>query len=211
MTEKCPNCLKLTTIVLVLGVATLALNGCTTTSKPSEADNAFEEFRMGMMARSTLLTSTHTERPVAKDSLSQTNQGTIALPPPFLLLPEQRTAREEVEKSGVSPALVEKMLQGQTLTLAEIQELTQHKVSDTNLVKCLRSTGAVYALTTKQIDEMRAASVSNEVLDYLLATPTLRRRSLYSPFSFYHPHSSLWDDYYHGLHHYDHRFDVHHH
>ena len=211
MSKKSHNCMRLTPIVFVLGVAALVLNGCATTSKPSEADNAFEEYRKGMMARYPSVTSTQAQRSIAKDSFSHTNQTTIALPLPFLQLPEQRTAREEVERSGVSPALVEKMLQGQTLTLAEIQELTQHKVGDTNLVKYLRSTGAVYALTTKQIDEMRAASVSNEVVDYLLATPTLRRRSLYSPFSFYHPHSSLWNDHYHGLHHYDHHFDVHHH
>lgn len=211
MTEKFYNCMRVTPFAFVLGVAALALSGCTTASTSSEADNAFEEFRKGMMARYPSVTSTQTQRSATKDSFSQTNQGTIALPPPFLQLPEQRAAREEVEKSGVSPALVEKMLQGQILTLAEIQELAQHKMSDTNLVKYLRSTGGVYALTTKQVDELRTASVSDEVLDYLLATPTLRRSSLYSPFSFYHPHSSLWDDHYHGVRHYDHHFDVRHH
>ncbi len=211
MTEKCHNCMRLTPIVVALAVAALVLNGCTTTSTPSEADRAFEEFRKRMMASYPSVISTQAQRFATKDSFSQTNQATIVLPPPFLQLPEQRATREEVERSGVSPALVEKMLQGRIVTLAEIQELAQHKVSHTNLVKYLRSTGAVYALTTKQIDELRTASVSDEVLDYLLATPTLQRRSLYSPFSLYQPYSPWSDHHYYGLHHYDHHFDVHHH
>lgn len=210
MTNKCHDGMRLTPNVFVLGVAALVLNGCTSTSTPSEADKAFEEFRMRMMARHASVTSTQAQRFAAKDSFSQTNQATIVLLPPFLQLPEQRAAREEVEKSGVSPGLVEKMLQGQILSLAEIQELVQHKMSDTNLVKYLRSTGAIYTLTTKQIDELRAASVSNEVLDYLLATPALRRTPLYYP-TFYpsylhRPYYPWWDHHY-----YDHHFDVHHH
>lgn len=208
--------MRATATFLVAFASALVFTGCATTPKPTAADNAFEEFRKGMMARLPSVTSTQAQRSVAKDSLSQTNQGTIALPPPFLQLPEQKAAREEVEKSGVSPALVQKMLQGHILTLAEIQELAQKKVSDTNIVKYLRSTGAVYTLTTKQIDELRAASVSNEVLDYLLSTPALRR-SLYYPtlypsylYRHYYP-SWGYHHYDYDLHHYDlHRYDVHH-
>jgi hypothetical protein len=130
--------MKLTPIVFVLGVAALVLNGCTTASTPSEADDTFEEFRKGMSARYPLVTSTQAQRFATKDSFSQTNQATIALPPPFLQLPKQSSAREEVEKSGVSPALVQKMLEGKSLSLAEIEELAQKKVSVTNLVKYVR-------------------------------------------------------------------------
>lgn len=216
MTEKFQNCMRVTPIAFVLGVAALALNGCTTTSTPSEGDKAFEEFRMRMMASYPSVISTQAQRFATKDSFSQTNQATIVLPPPFLQLPEQRATREEVERSGVSTALVEKMLQGRILTLAEIQELAQHKVSDTNLVKYLRSTGAIYTLTTKQIDELRAASVSNEVVDYLLSTPSLRR-SLYYPTLYpsylYRHYYPSWDyhHYDYDLHHYDLHHDSHHH
>lgn len=217
----------------LLACATLVLTGCGTAPKPTAADEPFEKFYARMIAtyapeaaprparaevEAQPATNTDAQplNPTPKTGLTDTNQSLFALPPPLLQLPEQKAAREEVEKSGVSPALVQKMLQGQILTLAEIQELAQHKVSDTNLVKYLRSTGAIYTLTTKQIDELRAASVSNEVLDYLLSTPALRRVFYYPtlfPSYLYQP-SYRWWDYHHfdyDLLHYDlHHYDVHH-
>jgi len=197
--------------LFVLGVAALVLSGCTTAPTPSEADIAFEEFRKRLLVTSPSASPAQAQKSAVENSFSQTNHTTLTLPPPFLQLPQQKAAREEVENSGVSPALVERMVQGQILTLAEIEQLAQHKVSDTNLVKYLRSTGAIYTLSTRQIDELRAAPVSNEVLDYLLATPTLRRRTLYYPLSFHHPYSPWWGHHDYGLYHYDHHFDDHHH
>ena len=140
-----------------------------------------------------------------------TNQ--FVLPPPLLQLPEQKAGREEIEKSGISPALVQKMLQGQILTRAEIQELAQHKVSETNIVKYLRSTGAMYSLTTKEVNELQQANVSEGVIDYLLNTPRLYRDSallyqyLYYP-PLYYPWYGGWH-YYDYHHHYYHPYDHH--
>ena len=144
---------------------------------------------------------------------AETNQSRFVPLPPLLQLPEQKAAREEVERSGVSPDLVQKMLQGQFLTLAEIQELAQHKVSETNVVKYLRSTGAIYTLTSKQIDELRAASVSTEVVDYLLSTPAMRSTIYYSPTYLYRPWNPWWDYHHHHFdwHHHDFHHDHHHH
>lgn len=140
----------------------------------------------------------------------ETNRSAQALLPPFLQLPEQKAAREEVEKSGVSPALVQKMLQGQTLSLSEIKELTAKNVSETNTVKYLRSTGGIYTLTTKDIDDLRAGSVSNGVVDYLLTTPALRGGLYYYPTLYptylYRPAYPWWD-YHH--HHFDYHHDFH--
>ena len=143
----------------------------------------------------------------------ETNQSRLALLPlpPLLQLPEQKSAREEVEKSGVSPALVQRMLQGQVLALPEIKELAAKNVSETNTVKYLRSTGGIYMLTTKDIDDLRAASVSNGVVDYLLTTPALRGTLYYYPTLYptypYRPAYPWWD-YHH--HHSDYHHDVHH-
>lgn len=203
--------------VLLLGVLLALLGaGCATASKPTAADDAFDEFHTRMMAVYPSASAAQPFRPTVKERVTETNQSLFALPPPFLQLSEQKATREELEKSGVSAALVQKMLQGQILSLAEIQELTQKKVSVTNLVKYVRSTGAIYTLTTKQIDELRAASVSNEVVDYLLTTPAMRR-TLYYPtlypsyrYRLYYP---SWDYYrsHYDLHHYDLHHDSHHH
>ena len=140
----------------------------------------------------------------------ETNPTRLTLLPPFLQLPEQKAAREEVEKSGVSPALVQKMLQGQTLSLSEIKELATKNVSETNTVKYLRSTAGIYTLTTKDIDDLRAASVSNGVVDYLLTTPALRGTLYYYPTLYpaylYRPAYPWWD-YHH--HHFDYHHDFH--
>ncbi len=108
------------------------------------------------------------------------------MPPPFLLLPNQESAREEVEKSGVAPELIAKMLKGHGLNLDEIEQVATKGVSADTLTKYLRSVGSVYQLTTKDIDRLREAHVSDAVIDYLLTTPARRPVSLYSPTWFYH-------------------------
>jgi hypothetical protein len=120
--------------------------------------------------------------------------------PPFLMLPNQKAAREEVEKSGIAPELVAKMLKGDGLKLEEIEQVAAKGVSDDTLTKYLRSVGATYQLTTKDIDRLRAARVSDTVIDYLLTTPA--RRPL---------HFSSWPLFHHDYHHHDHHFDAHHH
>lgn len=127
------------------------------------------------------------------------------LPPPFLQLPNQKAAREEVEKSGLAPELVAKLLKGGGLKLDEIEQIAAKGVSDDTLTKYLRSVGASYQLTTKDIDRMRTAHVSDAVIDYLLTTPARRPLYLYtSPWL-------LHSDFHHDLHHSDfgHHFDHH--
>lgn len=115
--------------------------------------------------------------------------------PPFLLLPNQKAAREEVEKSGLPPELVAKMLKGHGLKLDEIEQIGAKGLSADTLTKYLRSVGAIYRLTTKDIDRLRAAHVSDAVIDYLLTTPSRRPLYLYSSPWFYHR------DYHHDSHH----------
>lgn len=226
--------MKTNGVLLFLCAAVFLLAGCGTSPKSSVADEPFERFYARMVAtyapeavsssrrieagtQQSTNAATLELAPGANEA-GQTNQSRFVLPPPFLQLPEQRAAREEVQNSGVVPALVQKMLQGGFLTLAEIQELVQHKVSETNLVNYLRSTGANYTLTTRQIDELRAASVSDAVIDYLLSTPALHRTlyypppyPLYTPPYFHQPYYPSWDlhHYHNDLHHDDGHHDHH--
>lgn len=184
-----------------LGLVAAAVIGCRS-SKPPSQPFAYREFAPGAFAPAVV---------VPTNSVAFTNQPPptnffLALPP-FLQLPEQKAFREEVERS-VSPALATKMLQGAPLTLEEVKELSQKQVSSTNIIKYLRSSGASYTLTTQQIDELRAASVSRDVIDYLLTTPALRSRVYYYPAYPYYPRYLWWDhhhsfhhDFHHGLHH----------
>ena len=133
------------------------------------------------------------------DVATATNR--FVLPLPFLQLPEQKAAREEIEQSGVAPQLLQKMLQGHVLTLPEIEQLAQKGITETNIVKYLRSTGAVYFLTSRQVNDLQQAKVSEGVIDYLLATPRLYRDSTLIYRSYYYP--PLYYPSYRWGHHYD--------
>lgn len=191
-------------VALVAGVA-----GCRTAR---ETQPAYEQAPPRPLAWPFWPTNEPSTTNVA-DVAAQTNR--FVLPPPFLQLPEQKATREEIEKSGVAPELLQKMLQGQVLTLPEIEELAQKRVSETNIVKYLRSTGAVYLLTSRQVTDLQQAHLSEGLIDYLLSTPALYRDSaLFYRYYYYPPSYSpgYWPWYHHDYHHYDHglHHDIHH-
>ena len=72
---------------------------------------------------------------------------------------------------GASPALTEKLSRNQILTLPEIVALKS--LPDDVLIRHLQATGAIYTLTLAQVDQLREAGVSRQVIDYLLSTPRL--------------------------------------
>ena len=189
--------IKKTVSLWLLGLLAAAVVGCRSTPPPPLS---YAEFAPGVFVPQPQLMA---GQPLFTNQSPLTN---LFVPlPPFLQLPEQKAFREEVERSGASPALVEKMLQGGPLTLEEIRELSQKQVGATNIIKYLRTTGASYTLTSQQIDELRAAAVSREVIDYLLTTPALRSRVFYYPAYPYYPRYLWWDH-----HHYDFHYDFHH-
>lgn len=149
---------------------------------------------------------------LSKNVAGYANTNQYTLPPPLLQLPQQQAAREEIEQSGVSATLVKKMLAGQVLSVAEVQELTRKRVSDATIMKYLRSTGAVYFLRADQIGQLQADFASNALIDYLLSTAVRQRTPGYG--SIYLPaySSPLYDSW---SHHHHHRIgiyhDLHHH
>jgi hypothetical protein len=62
------------------------------------------------------------------------------------------------------------MLDGEVLTLADIEELGRYKVSEATALKYLRSTPVVYILTTDDINRLQQAGVGKGVTDHMLAT-----------------------------------------
>ena len=152
---------------------------------------------------------TNTNPKALRDFGSGTNAVLYSLPPPLLELPEQRAAREELEQSRASPALVKKMLAGEVLSLAEIQELAQKNISDATITKYLRSTGAVYLFNTEQIDRLRASSVSDSVVNYLLSTSAYRTTPVYYPVYLPTYSSRLFSPWGHDHHHFEFHHDLH--
>jgi hypothetical protein len=84
--------------------------------------------------------------------------------------------REFLQQHGVSGPLYEKMLHQEPLTVPEIIELSQHSVPPPFIIHYLQNSYFVYRLNTDDVLHLRKAGVAHEVIDYLLATPTM-----YSP------------------------------
>lgn len=101
------------------------------------------------------------------------------------------------------------------LTLAQIKEMTAKGVSDETILSALRSSRAIYWLTSQDVTDLQEAKVSQGVIDYLLSTPQLysqqpvpRYRTYYYypppwPYWYYdwHWHWGWHHDFHHGHHH----------
>lgn len=121
---------------------------------------------------------------------------------------QQKADYAEAQRQGVEAQTYQKLVQGQPLTLHEIKELAQKKVSPGVVVRHLRWTQTVYRLTTVQVDDLRKSGVADMIVDELLASPQyvedeLRRRELLRPYSYYDD-PYYYDPYYHRRNHHHH-------
>jgi hypothetical protein len=72
----------------------------------------------------------------------------------------------------ISPVLLQKMERGDALSLSDLEELGRHHVPAESVVRYLSTTGTIYNLTANDIDNLRKAKVSDQVINYLLAFPS---------------------------------------
>jgi hypothetical protein len=119
----------------------------------------------------------------------------------ILLAPGGELLRQEVENSGIPPILKKRMLDGDVLTLADIEELGRYKVSEATIQKYLQGTGAVYILNTDDVNRLQQAGVGKTVTDYMLATvnqqPVQVVRKYYSYYPYYYDAWWGYPSYYH--------------
>ncbi len=88
---------------------------------------------------------------------------------------------QEIGGHGVSPTVMAKVERLHRLSLAEVEQLATNGVPEPTIVSYLKDTHAVYHLRVADIDRLRAEHVSKDLIDFLLATPTL-----YSPPAYYY-------------------------
>jgi hypothetical protein len=133
-----------------------------------------------------------------------------------LLAPGGEEARNEIENSGVTPILKKKMLDGEVLTVADIEDLGRYKVGEGTILKYLQSTGAIYILNSDDVTRLQQAGVSKAVIDYMLATPNQRPVQVVKRYHrYYYPYYDPWYSwgypYYHHYHYYPRYYHHHHH
>lgn len=85
----------------------------------------------------------------------------------------QRANADAAAAAGAPSTVVEKMQRGSALTFADIQDLARQRVPDETTLAYLRSTKSEYRLNTEIFDQLRAAGVSDRVVNYLLLASPL--------------------------------------
>ncbi len=83
---------------------------------------------------------------------------------------QQKADYASVQRSGVSPAIYDKMVHGDPLSVGDVIALSQARVSDGVIVRYIRDQGTVYALNGQDFDRLHQAGVSPSVVDYMART-----------------------------------------
>jgi hypothetical protein len=151
-----------TTALLALGAAVL-ISGCATTT-----DDAEPSVEVDPNARWIVVS---TNEPVSSRLMEKGDDSKVPpLPASALLAADSQDARHEIENSGIPPVLKKRMLDGEVLSVADVEELGRYKISEATVLKYLRTTPVVYILTTDDINRLQQAGVSKGVTDHMLAS-----------------------------------------
>lgn len=94
---------------------------------------------------------------------------------------------QEFTSRGVEPSIYEKIKDNQVLELFEIEHLAAKGVPDSAIISHLKRSRAVYRLTTADVDKLRTAGVSDNVINYMMSTPTRYRGEGYYGYGYHYP------------------------
>jgi hypothetical protein len=83
---------------------------------------------------------------------------------------QQKADYVSVQRAGVSPAIYDKMVHDDPLSIGDIISLSQARVSDGVIVRYIRDHGTVYVLSGYDMDRLHKANVSESVIDYMAHT-----------------------------------------
>lgn len=92
-----------------------------------------------------------------------------------------RSERNTLLQHNVSPVVYDRMMRGEVLSLNDIIELSQRQVPARLVISYLYSTHAVYSLDKPGLALLRKGGVGQNIIDYLLDTP-----SLFAPRPYYY-------------------------
>ena len=92
-----------------------------------------------------------------------------------------RSERNLLVQHNVSPTVYDAMLHGDPLSLSDIIELSRRQVPSGFIIRYLRATEAIYSLDKQALGRLKQGNTSQEVIDYLLETP-----SMFAPRPYYY-------------------------
>jgi hypothetical protein len=83
---------------------------------------------------------------------------------------QQRADESAVERSGVSPAIYDKMLHDDPLSVSDVAALSRNRVNDGIILRYMRDHGTVYVLSPGEIGYLQQNNVSPSIIDYMVQT-----------------------------------------
>ena len=86
------------------------------------------------------------------------------------LTPQQQADYSRVENSGVSPAIYDKMLHGDDLSVSDVEALGRAHVSSAVILRYIRDQDTVYYLRSSDVIALEKAGVDPSVADFMLQT-----------------------------------------
>jgi hypothetical protein len=104
---------------------------------------------------------------------------------------QQKADYASVERSGVSPAIYDKMINGDPLSVGDIISMSQARVSDGVIVRYIRDHGTVYALSGYDMDRLHRGNVSPSVIDFMAQTGNPGPYGPYGPGPYPYPPVSV--------------------
>lgn len=93
--------------------------------------------------------------------------------------PQQEADYAAIQTSGVSTALYDKIRFGNALNLGDVKALSRAKVKDEVILRYMRNLCTIYTLTSDEVKDLRAAGVSQNVINYMMKTPKIFRPTSY--------------------------------
>jgi hypothetical protein len=83
---------------------------------------------------------------------------------------QQQADYAAVGRSGVSPAIYDKMVHDDALSLSDIVSLSEARVNDGVIIRYIRDHGTAYYLGPRDFDYLRHNGVSQSVIDFMAST-----------------------------------------
>lgn len=77
-------------------------------------------------------------------------------------------SKDQQRLESKDPATVKRIDKGEKLSVNDVIAMHHAKISDDKIIKILRDTNSRFKLTTRDIDKLQKAGVSNSVINYML-------------------------------------------
>ncbi len=76
--------------------------------------------------------------------------------------------RDNIQRN--SPQTMNRIDRGEQLSIADIEKMSEAGIEDDKIIGAIHSTGSVYYLTAEDVEDLKAAGVSQRVIDFMLQT-----------------------------------------